>query len=151
MDSDPRITRLAAASRRHHSRSDREDIDGEDESRPEFLCPFCAEDFDVVGLCCHIDEEHAIEAKNGRKRRFRKYGSNSTLSMLKKELREGNLQSLFGGSQRLVSSSNTDPDPLLSSFMSNLRVVDELVGIKPHSTVEASLEKESGSEDSSQR
>ena len=44
---------------------DREDIDGEDESRPEFLCPFCAEDFDVVGLCCHIDEEHAIEAKNG--------------------------------------------------------------------------------------
>ena len=44
---------------------DREDIDGEDESRPEFLCPFCAEDFDVVGLCCHIDEEHSIEAKNG--------------------------------------------------------------------------------------
>ena len=86
-----------------------------------------------------------------RKRRFRKYGSNSTLSMLKNELPRGNLQSLFGGSQRLVSSSNTDPDPLLSSFMSNLRVVDELVGIKPHSTIEASSEKESGSEDSSQR
>lgn len=32
-----------------------------------FLCPFCAEDFDIVGLCCHIDEDHPIEAKNGVK------------------------------------------------------------------------------------
>lgn len=41
-------------------------VDGEEEfSRPEFICPFCAEDFDVVGLCCHIDEEHAVEVKNG--------------------------------------------------------------------------------------
>lgn len=39
--------------------------DGEEESRPEFLCPFCAESFDIVGLCCHIDEEHAVESKNG--------------------------------------------------------------------------------------
>jgi hypothetical protein len=31
----------------------------------EFLCPFCAEDYDVVGLCCHINEEHPVEAKNG--------------------------------------------------------------------------------------
>lgn len=42
-----------------------EEYEGEEESRPEFLCPFCGEDFDIVGLCCHIDEEHAIEAKNG--------------------------------------------------------------------------------------
>lgn len=42
-----------------------EEYDGEDETRPEFLCPFCAEDFDIVGLCCHIDDEHAVEAKNG--------------------------------------------------------------------------------------
>ncbi|KAL0376394.1 UNVERIFIED_CONTAM: protein dehydration-induced [Sesamum calycinum] len=42
-----------------------EEYEGEEEQRPEFLCPFCAEDFDIVGLCCHIDEEHAIEAKNG--------------------------------------------------------------------------------------
>ncbi|KAI8566012.1 hypothetical protein RHMOL_Rhmol02G0006100 [Rhododendron molle] len=59
-----------------------------------------------------------------RKRRFRKIGSNSTLSILRKELREGNLQSLLGGSQHLVSSSNTKPDPLLSSFMCNLPVVE---------------------------
>jgi len=43
-----------------------EDVDGgEDDSCAEFACPFCAEDFDIVGLCCHIDEEHPVEAKNG--------------------------------------------------------------------------------------
>lgn len=124
-----------------------EEADG-DESRPEYLCPFCAEDFDIVGLCCHIDEEHPVQAKNGvcpicakregsglvshitmqhgsllkvrRKRRFRRGGSNSSLSILKKELREGNLQSLLGGSSFLVPpSTSTEADPLLSSFMYN--------------------------------
>ncbi|THG16731.1 hypothetical protein TEA_020079 [Camellia sinensis var. sinensis] len=156
MDSDSSITRLAAAvSRRYHSRSDlyneREAIDGDEESRSEFLCPFCAEDFDMVGLCCHIDEDHAVAAKNGRRRRFRKCGSNSTFSILRKELREGNLQSFIGGSQFLVSSSNTEPDPLLSSFMYNLPMVDELASVKPRSSVEASSVKESSSKDSSQR
>ena len=42
-----------------------EEFDGDEECLTEFLCPFCAEDFDVVGLCCHIDEEHPVEAKNG--------------------------------------------------------------------------------------
>ncbi|KAE9591657.1 putative drought induced 19 type, zinc-binding protein [Lupinus albus] len=71
MDSDSWISaRLSNSSRRYHSRSDlylggHEDLDGEDDLRSEFLCPFCAEDYDVVGLCCHIDEEHPLEAKNG--------------------------------------------------------------------------------------
>ncbi|CAI9289327.1 unnamed protein product [Lactuca saligna] len=47
--------------RRYQSRSEETD----DEPRPEYLCPFCAEDFDIVGLCCHIDEEHTVQAKNG--------------------------------------------------------------------------------------
>jgi len=42
-----------------------EDLEGEDDLKAEFICPFCAEDFDIVGLCCHIDEEHPVEAKNG--------------------------------------------------------------------------------------
>lgn len=42
-----------------------EEYEGEEEQKSEFLCPFCSEDFDVVGLCCHIDEEHPVEAKNG--------------------------------------------------------------------------------------
>lgn len=39
--------------------------EGDDDIREEFLCPFCSEYFDIVGLCCHIDEEHPVEAKNG--------------------------------------------------------------------------------------
>jgi hypothetical protein len=33
-----------------------------------YNCPFCGEDFDFVGLCCHIDDEHAVEAKRGVRR-----------------------------------------------------------------------------------
>ncbi|KAG5521345.1 hypothetical protein RHGRI_033788 [Rhododendron griersonianum] len=42
-----------------------DEVDGEESSRLEFMFPFCAEDYDVVGICCHIDEEHAVEVKNG--------------------------------------------------------------------------------------
>ncbi|KAK9079529.1 hypothetical protein SSX86_001201 [Deinandra increscens subsp. villosa] len=145
-------TSNSSSSRRYQSRSGEafnlvEETDG-DERRPEYLCPFCAEDFDIVGLCCHIDEEHTVQAKNGvcpicakwvgtslvshitmqhgsllkvqRKRRLRRGGLNSTFSVLKKELREGNLHSLLGGSSFMGQSSvNTEPDPLLSSFMYN--------------------------------
>ncbi|KAK4739345.1 hypothetical protein R3W88_003042 [Solanum pinnatisectum] len=52
-----------------------------------------------------------------RKRKSRRPGSHSTLSLLRKELREGNLQSLFGGSSCVVPSTSTAPDPLLSSFI----------------------------------
>ncbi|XP_020241461.1 protein DEHYDRATION-INDUCED 19 homolog 2-like [Asparagus officinalis] len=156
-------SRFSAASRRHQStlqsRFDLylgfDDVEGgEDDFRAEFGCPFCAEDFDIVGLCCHIDEEHPVEAKNGvcpvcaarvgmdmvghittqhgnffkmqRRRRFRRgsSASQSTLSLLRKELREGNLQSLFGGSSYLSPPSSAAPDPLLSSFITNLPVAD---------------------------
>ncbi|KAJ4958124.1 hypothetical protein NE237_025235 [Protea cynaroides] len=42
-----------------------EEIDGDEDTRAEFPCPFCSEDFDIVGLCCHIDDEHPLEARNG--------------------------------------------------------------------------------------
>lgn len=49
---------------------DFEDFDGggdddDDEIRDYYQCPFCSEDFDYVGLCCHIDEDHPTEAKSG--------------------------------------------------------------------------------------
>ncbi|OMO58396.1 Drought responsive protein [Corchorus olitorius] len=152
----------SSSSRRHQSRSDLflgggyEEVDADEDFKTEFLCPFCAEDFDIVGLCCHIDEEHPVEAKNGvcpvcakrvgmdiRKRRLRKGGSNLTFSMLRKELREGNLQALLGGSSCIVSSSNVEPDPLLSSFIFNPPTADEPVSLQPLSIAEASDVKES--------
>lgn len=42
-----------------------EEIDADEDIREEFRCPFCSEYFDIVGLCCHIDDEHPVEAKNG--------------------------------------------------------------------------------------
>ncbi|KAE8010294.1 hypothetical protein FH972_006677 [Carpinus fangiana] len=145
-----------------------EELDGDDDIREEFPCPFCSEYYDIVGLCCHIDEEHPVEAKNGvcpvcamrvgvdmvahitlqhgnifkmqRKRKSRKSGAHSTLSLLRKELREGNFQSLFGGSSCIVSSSNAAPDPLLSSFI--LPMADDFVsGQPPFSTETSSIKK----------
>ncbi|KAK8605141.1 hypothetical protein V6N13_082595 [Hibiscus sabdariffa] len=176
MDADSWGVRLSSASKRYQSaiqsRSNMfmgfEEIDGEDDVREEFPCPFCSEYFDIVGLCCHIDEEHPMEAQNGVcpvceirvgldmvahitlqhgnifkmqcKRKSRKGGSHSTLSLLKKELREGNLQSLFGGSC-IVSSSNSAPDPLLSSFI--LPMVDDFVSGQPPFSTETSTTKKS--------
>jgi CRISPR/Cas system-associated protein Cas10 (large subunit of type III CRISPR-Cas system) len=42
-----------------------DETETEEDLKAEYLCPFCGEDFDVVGLFCHIDEEHPAEAKNG--------------------------------------------------------------------------------------
>uniref|UniRef100_A0A7N1A0D7 Uncharacterized protein n=1 Tax=Kalanchoe fedtschenkoi TaxID=63787 RepID=A0A7N1A0D7_KALFE len=171
MDGDSWSARLSAASRRYQSalqsRSDMfaafEEFDEED-IREEFQypCPFCSGYFDIVGLCCHIDEEHPVEPKDGvcpvcamrvgvdmvdhitlhhgnafkmhRKRKTQKSGSHSTLSMLRKELREGNLHSLFGGSSFLVSPASTQADPLLSSFI--LPTNDELLNIEPQRSSE---------------
>ncbi|KAL1807405.1 protein DEHYDRATION-INDUCED 19 homolog 4 [Daucus carota subsp. sativus] len=169
MDSDS-WARLSTSARRYQFRSDSfsggEEMEGEEGLRQEFLCPFCGEDFDMVGLCCHIDEEHMVEVKNGvcpvcarkvgtelvghitmqhgsllkvqRKRRYRRGGSNSTLSILRRELRDGNLQSLLGGSSNLVSSTNTEADSLLSSFICNTSPVvsDEPIAVQPHSSDE---------------
>ncbi|WJX85341.1 hypothetical protein P8452_67809 [Trifolium repens] len=116
----------------------------DDDVKEEFLCPFCSDYFDIVGLCCHIDEEHPVEAKNGvcpvcalrvgvdmvahialqhgsilkiqRKRKSRKGGSYSTLSLLRKELREGNLQSLLVADE--FSSSQSQPNFLTGTRQS---------------------------------
>ncbi|XP_056863166.1 protein DEHYDRATION-INDUCED 19 [Raphanus sativus] len=125
-----------------------EEIDGDDDFQEEFACPFCAESYDIIALCCHIDDEHNLESKNAvcpvcslrvgidivahitlhhgslfkmqRKRKSRKTGS---LSLLRKELREGDLQKLLGISSRIGSTtaSSGTPDPLLSSFISPTR------------------------------
>lgn len=85
-----------------------------------------------------------------RKRRVRKSGSNSTFSILRKELREGNLQALLGGSQYLVSS-NAEPDTLLSSFIYNPSPDDQSARAQPHSSVETCSVKEISKEDIPER
>ncbi|KAL6964682.1 RING-type E3 ubiquitin transferase [Sarracenia purpurea var. burkii] len=185
MDADSWSARLSSASKRYQStlqsRSDMfmgfEEIDGDEEMREEFPCPFCSEFFDIVGLCCHIDDEHPVESKNGvcpvcamrvgvdmvahitlqhgnifkmqRKRKSRKGGSLSPLSLLRRELREGNLQSLFGGTSCIVTSTNAAPDPLLSSFI--VPMPDDFGSVQPHSSAETVSIKKSTNESVSER
>ncbi|KAK6119037.1 hypothetical protein DH2020_047226 [Rehmannia glutinosa] len=68
-----------------------------------------------------------------------KAGSHSTLSFLRRELREGNLQSLFGGSHAYLLSNNAAPDPLLSSFI--LPMSEDYESVPSHSSAEATLIK----------
>ncbi|KAJ0013928.1 hypothetical protein Pint_19741 [Pistacia integerrima] len=84
-----------------------------------------------------------------RKRKTRKGGSHSTLSLLRKELREGNLHTLFGGSSCMVSSSNAAADPLLSSFI--LPVSDDSVSVQSHLSSATSSAKKSSIEKVSER
>ncbi|KAK9672961.1 hypothetical protein RND81_12G137600 [Saponaria officinalis] len=151
--------------KRYQLRSDGymgDEMEVEDEYKQEFSCPFCADEFDIVGLFCHMDEDHQVESKNGvcpicakrvgadmvghitmqhgnilkvqRKRRLRRGAPNSMFNILRKELREGNRQSLFGGSSFMLSSSNPDPDPLLSSFIYNSSTAEDICKEEPHSS-----------------
>ncbi|XP_073143648.1 protein DEHYDRATION-INDUCED 19 homolog 6-like [Henckelia pumila] len=148
-----------------------EKIEADDDKREEYICPFCSQYFDIIGLCCHIDDEHPAEAKNGvcpvcsmrvgvnmiahitlqhgniikmqRDRKSRRAGSHSTLSLLRRELREGNLQSLFGGLATIVSSGSTAPDPLLSSFI--VPMVEDLESVPSHSAIESELSQKNTS------
>ncbi|KAJ0741545.1 putative drought induced 19 type, zinc-binding protein [Helianthus annuus] len=74
MDADSWAARLSSTTKRYQyalqSRSSEmfmgfEDIEVDDDMREEFPCPFCTGYFDIVGLCCHIDDEHHLESKNG--------------------------------------------------------------------------------------
>lgn len=159
-----------------------EEVEGMDEdSRAEFSCPFCAEDFDIVGLCCHIDDEHPQEANSGvcpicatrvgmdlvghltmehgsffkvqRRRRFRRgsSGSHSTLSLLRKELRETNVQALLGGLSYSGSLTSAAPDPLLSSLIYTTPVVNSSNDIQPESLDEGTLANELSEEKAVER
>ncbi|OAY83850.1 Protein DEHYDRATION-INDUCED 2, partial [Ananas comosus] len=119
----------SAASRRLQSRYDLylafEEIGGgggDDEASGEFNCPFCGEDFDFVGLCCHIDDEHPVEAKNGVCPICASRVGTDLAGHL--DLRDGNLQSLFGGSSYMAAPPTAAPDPFLSSLIYTLPMTE---------------------------
>ncbi|XP_050939282.1 protein DEHYDRATION-INDUCED 19 homolog 7-like isoform X2 [Cucumis melo] len=41
---------------------DYEEVDRDDDLNSEYPCSFCQEEFDLVELCCHIDDEHPLKA-----------------------------------------------------------------------------------------
>ncbi|CAM6020796.1 unnamed protein product [Sphagnum balticum] len=129
MDGELWAARMSNSKRRHNlqpshsAHLDRhvnlDDVDGDEDVRPDFSCPYCYEDFDITSLCAHLEDEHCFESKPARRRRFRRGGtpSSATLSLLGKELREAHLQALFGGgTSRMGSLGTTATDPLLTNL-----------------------------------
>ncbi|KAK6124377.1 hypothetical protein DH2020_041870 [Rehmannia glutinosa] len=148
MDSDFWATRLAAAKRQFniqsnhhlsHSMFDRfnmEDLEVEEETRPDYPCPYCYEEFDIGSLCSHLEADHTCESrptvcpvcsakvagdmlihitvqhgylfKISRRSRLRRFPfpNNQSLSLLGRDLREAHLQLFLGGSG-YRSNSNT--------------------------------------------
>ncbi|KHG27476.1 dehydration-induced 19 -like protein [Gossypium arboreum] len=105
---------------------DFEEIEEDDELMTEYPCPYCSEDFDLLGLCCHIDEEHHLEAGYG-------------------ELHDAHYQSLLSRSWSSLSSSNTAPDPLLS-FLYSAPPADSSESVQPVTPTEVTLEEKGPNE-----
>lgn len=75
-----------------------------------------------------------------QRRRIRKgsSGSHSAIPFLRKEIRQGNLQPLFGGSS-FAASSNAAPNPLLLSFILNVPVADSTKDLQIESSDEGTV------------
>ncbi|XP_047961142.1 protein DEHYDRATION-INDUCED 19 homolog 4-like isoform X2 [Salvia hispanica] len=115
-----------------------------DEKSEELACPFCSEDFDVLGLCCHIDADHRIEIcpycmikvrmnmashvitqhedvlKALCIKKYWNTRSRSALFQFRKELQKKHLQSIKESSC-VGSSSNAETDSKLLSFANSPR------------------------------
>ncbi|KAG5567792.1 hypothetical protein RHGRI_003090 [Rhododendron griersonianum] len=92
-----------------------------DDLKPEYVCPFCLDDFDLVGFCCHVDNGHPIEAKSG----------------------EEYDDPLVEESSRVVSSFDIAADPMLSSLIYNPPPADVPEIQLSSSTAEANIAEES--------
>lgn len=176
MEDDTRSFAFSASSRSYQSTPksqsdlciDFEEIEEDDELKTEYPCPYCSEDFDLLGLCCHIDEEHHLEAgygvcpvcalrvgmnmvdhittqhgdifKSNHRLKFHKGDSYSTLSSLRKELHDAHYESLLARSWSSLSSSNTALDPLLL-FLSHAPPADLPESVQSASSTEVNLEE----------
>ncbi|XP_022142277.1 protein DEHYDRATION-INDUCED 19 homolog 4-like [Momordica charantia] len=159
MDSDFWTSRLAAAKRQymlqHHHQSSNldllgiDDLEMDDDGRPHFPCPYCYENFDVMSLCSHLEDEHSCETrvtvcpicsvkvmgdmlshitlhhghlyKLQRRHRLRKIAipNSQALSLLSRDLREAHLQVLLGSTGYRTSTTNV-PSATHDPFLSSL-------------------------------
>ncbi|XAR62360.1 hypothetical protein NMG60_11017092 [Bertholletia excelsa] len=139
-----------------------EESEEEDDVKIEHICPFCFEAFDLVGFCCHIDDDHPVETKSGIcPICARRVGINMPVHVItqhgrilkaiyKKKLQNGELllcksledeyqEPLDEEPSSMVSSSNVTADPLLSSFIYNPLSNDEPLIPEPSSITKEKL------------
>ncbi|KAK9035590.1 hypothetical protein V6N11_077627 [Hibiscus sabdariffa] len=140
MEDDTWSFAFSASSRSYQSTlKSQSDIEEDDELMTEYPCPYCSEDFDLLGLCCHIDEEHHLEAGHGVcPICAQRVGMNM-------ELHDAHYQTLLSRSWSSLSSSNTGPDPLLS-FLYSAPPADSSESVQPASPTEVTLEEKGSNE-----
>ncbi|KAI3449433.1 hypothetical protein Pfo_006098 [Paulownia fortunei] len=153
------------------------DVENEEKSE-ELACPFCLEDFDVLGLCCHIDADHRMDVKPGIcpvcatkvginmashvitqhesilkalcNKKHRSARSRSSIFLLRKELQEKHLRCIKE-SPCVDSSSDAAADSMLLSFVNNPQPAYRPQTIEAASPTEASLSGRISNNDSSER
>ncbi|XP_047983371.1 protein DEHYDRATION-INDUCED 19 homolog 7-like [Salvia hispanica] len=151
------------------------EIEGKSE---ELACPFCSEDFDVLGLCCHIDADHRMEVKPGIcpvcavkvrvnmashvithhesilkalcNKKHRSTRSRSSIYLLRKELQEKHLRAVKE-SPTVGSSSNAAADSMLLSFVNSPQPAYRPQITEAATPSEASLSGKSSYDDSAER
>ncbi|CAJ1876412.1 unnamed protein product [Sphenostylis stenocarpa] len=142
---------------------DFDEVNGDEEFRTAYPCPFCAEDFDLLELCCHIDLDHPIETKAGicpvctvwigsnvvdhiaaqhfqLKSKCYKDESYPALSFSRKGERDGHWQPYSTGLSPVMSTSKASSDPWLS-FLYGASAVGECENVLPDSSSEISIEE----------
>lgn len=157
---------------------DEEVNDENGEKSEELACPFCIEDFDVLGLCCHIDAEHRVEVKPGIcpfcatrvginmashvitqhesilkalcNKKHRSSRTGSTILLFRKELQERHLRSIKESSL-VDSSSEAAADSMLLSFVNSPQPAYIPRSIESTSSTEASSSRKSSNVDSLER
>ncbi|XP_028226285.1 protein DEHYDRATION-INDUCED 19 homolog 3-like [Glycine soja] len=165
---------LSTASRSYQSRLkshfelfiDLDEVNGDEELRTAYPCPFCAENFDLLELCCHVDLDHPIEAKSGicpvctlwigtnmvhhiaaqhgnllkshLKSKCYKDEPYPALYFSSKGERDGHWQSFSTGLSPTTSKAASDP---WLSFLCGPSAVDECENVQPDSSSEVSIEE----------
>ncbi|XP_022143934.1 protein DEHYDRATION-INDUCED 19-like [Momordica charantia] len=168
--SDATVAASRSSQLRSHSHFyfDYEEVDGDDVLNAEYPCPFCPDEFDLVELCYHIDEEHPVEAKYGicpicslsagasmvghltmhhgdifnsqQRLKFHKDDFPQSLSFERKELHDYHVTSILSGFSSLNSTSKMAPDPLLS-FLCNAPIINESKTAQPMPSSKENLEE----------
>ncbi|RLN28196.1 hypothetical protein C2845_PM05G29800 [Panicum miliaceum] len=99
-------------------RAGMEELDMDEEVRPEFACPYCYEDHDVASLCAHLEEEHPFEPHAAACPVCSEMATRDMVNHI--TMQHGYLfKVLLGGGHRSSNNNTTtniSADPLLSSF-----------------------------------
>ncbi|KAL3849727.1 hypothetical protein ACJIZ3_011609 [Penstemon smallii] len=128
------------------------DVENEGKS-DELACPFCLEDFDVLGLCCHIDADHRMEVKPGIcPFCATKVVINMASHVITQhdKLQEKHLRCIKE-SPSVDSSSNVAAESMLLSFVNNPETADTPRTIEATTSIESSESGRISGDDSLER